>query len=126
MNSKENYLKMLLGKFVWKIKRKKNDHLLPFLSFGPLAPLPFFPAAQQPRQPSRAPRPLGLGSLAGPLGRQPLPRACARAQPLTARPHLSAPPPTPRSPRAGQIAKPQPSPTNGVVGAPPWCLGRFK
>ena len=103
---------MLLGKIVWKIKRK-NDHLLPFLKFGPLAPLPFSPLGPPIAGPAAR-----LGRSAQ-QPRQPLPRACARAQPLTAWPHLSAPPPTPRSPRAGQVAKPQPSPTNGVVGAPP-------
>ena len=37
---------MPLGKFVWKIKRK-NEHLLPFLVFGPRA-IPWQPPAQLP------------------------------------------------------------------------------
>ena len=92
-------------------RNRKGKNLIPspFLNFGPLAPS-LFPAAQhrspapQPRQPGRAPRPFGPASPAGPLGRQPLPRACARAQPLTPGPRLSAPPPSSRNRRPGQAA----------------------
>ena len=108
---------MPLGKFVWKIKRK-NDYLLPSLTFGPhgLFPArPVHPPLPFPAQPSRRSRPSSRaqpGTAAQPRAsvspaQQPRLRphqATARAQPLTAQAHLSAPPPTSRSPRAATVA----------------------
>ena len=90
----------------------------PFLVFGPhgLFPArPVHPPLPLPAQPSRRSRPSSRaqpGTAAQPrasasLAQQPRLRphqATARAQPLTARAHLSAPPPTSRSPRAATVA----------------------
>ena len=94
---------MLLGKFVWKIK-SENDHL-PLPCFRPT--WPFSRAARSPSSPLPRSAQPPLSAQQPRPAQQPRLRphqATARAQPLTARAHLSAPPPTSRSPRAATVA----------------------
>ena len=110
--------------------KKENEHLLPFLVFGPRAislatvgpalPLPF------PAQPGTAAQPRASASPAQqPLGPAAVPgnRPRPRAQPLTARARLSAPSSPPRSSEPPGLAacRNRPTPRRGSV--PPLAPG---